>query len=111
MNRIFKFIESIIDSLMDLSDREPSGRTFLIVSILGACIAEYIYYSSSTEGYFLTAIFVALAGGVLGIIVFSFLRMIPALLGMTIVSGIVMGSIFAIIKLFDFLSGVQLWSK
>ncbi len=111
MNQIIKFFGAFIDSLFDLSEREPSEKTWVVVCIIGICIAEYVYYITNDEGYFLTAIFVAILGAFISAIIFNFLRVIPALLALVIIVGIVIGVIVLIIKFIEFLSEIRLWSK
>ncbi len=77
--------------------------------IIGACIAEYIYYISSNEGYFLTIIFVAIIGALFGLVVYHYLRMIPSFFAIGIVCAAIIWTLIAIIKVIEFLSEIQLW--
>ncbi|PTX60466.1 hypothetical protein C8N46_106110 [Kordia periserrulae] len=111
LNAIKNIVGSIIAFLFSLSEREPSETTWVVVSVIGICSAEYIYYISSDEGYFLTAIFVAIIGVFAAILIFNFLRAIPALFALVIISGIVMGTIIGIVAFIEFLSEIKIWSK
>ena len=109
MKKILNFLEEKLTWLANLSDIEPSNRVYQIISILGACVAEYVYITTSDEGYLLGVILVGIMGVLLGLLVFFIVRQIPYLLAGCIVSLIIIGMLNVITFLLDLVIHLRLW--